>query len=182
MNLKKAKVLLVDDNHYSLELILQILLGFRIQQTITCTSSVEARTVVESQNLDLIIADVEMPDEDGVALTEYVRSLTRLPNFTTPIILVAAHASIDAVTRARDAGANLVITKPVAPAILLSRIDWLARSNREFVRSENYRGPDRRFKNKPLPDGIEERRADMFALTAALDRKMSQDEVDSLFG
>jgi CheY-like chemotaxis protein len=182
LDLRKAKTLVVDDNPTSLDLMAQILMGFRIQQTKSCTSAAEARELIGTTAFDLIIIDAEMPDEDGVRLTRHVRQHRDLPNFTAPIILVSANTPREKILGARDAGANMVVKKPIAPAILLSRIEWLARNTREFVTTDSYSGPDRRLKNLPLPEGVEERRADAIALTATPDRAMSQDDVDSLFG
>lgn len=180
--MRRSKVLLVDDNPHSLDLMAQVLRGFRVGETITCRSADEAREAVTTQSFDLLIIDGEMPGEDGISLTLSIRSEPKLPNFTTPIVFVSAYTPIDKVERARDAGANLVVKKPIAPAILLSRIEWLARQTRDFVKADGYCGPDRRFKNKPPPDGEPERRANAIALTADMDRKMSQDDIDALFG
>lgn len=182
MDLQKARVLLVDDNAQSLELLTQVLLGFRVEKTSPCRTPAEARDLLATAIFDLIIIDGEMPGEDGISLTQYIRREPDLPNFTAPIILVSGHTPKDKVIRARDAGANIIVKKPIAPVVLLSRIEWLARSAREFVSTPTYCGPDRRYQHLPLPEGLDERRSDTIALTANLDRAMSQNEVDSLFG
>jgi DNA-binding response OmpR family regulator len=61
--------------------------------------------------------------------------------------------------RARDAGANFVLTKPIAPNLLLQRIMWIGRDARPFVELESYVGPDRRFSLDGPPDGAPDRRA-----------------------
>ncbi len=182
LDLRKAKTLIVDDNSTSLDLMSQILLGFRIQHTKTCTSAKEAREMLGGTAFDLIIIDAEMPEEDGIQLTRHIRQQPAAPNFTAPIVLVSASTPREKILSARDAGANIVVKKPIAPAVLLSRIEWLARNTREFVTTDSYCGPDRRLKAMPLPEGVAERRADAIALTATPDRAMSQDDVDSLFG
>lgn len=182
LDLRKARTLVVDDNSTSLDLMSQILLGFRVQNAKTCNSAKEARELLAGAAFDLIIIDAEMPDEDGLGLTRHIRQQPAGPNFTAPIILVSASTPREKILEARDAGANIVVKKPIAPAVLLSRIEWLARNTREFVTSTTYCGPDRRVKNLPLPDGVQERRADAIALSATPDRAMSQDDVDSLFG
>lgn len=84
--------------------------------------------------------------------------------------------------RARDSGATMVLKKPISPSNLANCMEWLARSKREFVNSPTYFGPDRRFRKQAPPDGQPERRAEAIALTSTLDRAMSQDDIDSLFG
>jgi len=182
MDLGRLSVLLVDDNTPSLDLMQQILAGFRVGRVTSCRRPEEAWEHASRTRFDLIVLDGEMPDEDGISLARRLRAHAGLPNFTAPIILVSAHTPQEKVFQVRDAGANLVIKKPIAPAVLLSRIQWLARSPRQFITSETYNGPDRRIRRMPLPEGQEERRADALALTANADHAMSQDEVDALFG
>lgn len=182
IDLSRSSFLVIDDSAPSLDIMYQILTGFRVGKVRTCKSPEEARDLLARARFDLVLVDGEMPNEDGIFVTRHVRSNPDLPNFSTPIILVSTHTPIDKVHRARDAGANLVVKKPVAPGILLSRIQWLGRSSRQFIISEGYCGPDRRVRKMPLPEGQAERRAQAIALTANADHAMSQDEIDSLFG
>ena len=182
LNLSKSAFLLLDDNQQSLDIIMQILNGFRVGHTRACLDVREARQFAATGRFDVIIVDGEMPDEDGISIARHLRSNADQPNFTSPIIMVSAHTPRERVIRARDAGANIVIRKPIAPSVLLSRIQWLGQRPREFIVSGGYCGPDRRMRNVRLPDGQPERRAAAIALTSDGERQMSQDEVDSLFG
>jgi hypothetical protein len=58
----------------------------------------------------------------------------------------------------RDAGANFTIAKPITPKIVLERILWAAKEDRQFIECETYLGPDRRFKNDGPPSGAKGRR------------------------
>ncbi|MBS0295626.1 MAG: response regulator [Proteobacteria bacterium] len=182
LNLRKTRILLVDDNPHSLDLVLQVLLGFRVPQPRCCASAEESRGLLEFESFDLILADCEMPNEDGLSLTRYVRSRRDQLNFTAPIVLMSGSTSFQRISAARDAGANMVVRKPISPGVLMDRILWLARVSRPFITSDAYCGPDRRFKSHILPPGVEERRAEALALTASPERALSQTEVDSLFG
>ncbi|WP_339873689.1 response regulator [uncultured Brevundimonas sp.] len=181
-DLQKARILVVDDNPTSLEMISQIMMGFRVLKLKPCRSAEEARGFVATERFDLILIDFEMPDEDGPSLVRYIRSDSKQPNHTAPILMLNGTTSLNTISRARDAGANMVVKKPIAPAILLDRIKWIARNNRDFVGSTTYCGPDRRFRNLPLSDGTRERRADALALIADPSRAMSQDDISALFG
>ncbi|MFN3584502.1 response regulator [Phenylobacterium sp.] len=182
LDLRKAKVLLVDDNPQSLELMTQVLMGFRVGRITACRSAEEARESASAVPYDLLIIDDEMPEEDGISLTRHIRRQPEGPNFTAPIVMVSGNTPLEKVITARDAGANMIVKKPIAPGVLLSRIEWLARNNRQFVTTESYCGPDRRIKQQLLPEGIPERRSSAIALVSNPVRAMSQDEVDSLFG
>lgn len=182
LDLRKARALLVDDNPQSLELLSQVLAGFRLKQLQSCLSAEEARSLVAREKFDLILIDFAMPGEDGLHLARHIRSESSLPNQTAPILILHGYTPVEMVMRARDAGANMIIRKPVAPSVLLSRIEWIARNNRAFVDSGAYRGPDRRIRNVPLSPETPERRADALALVVDPGRAMSQDDVTALFG
>ena len=123
-----------------------------------------------------------MPDETGLDLVNHFRSDPRSRNYSLACILLSSHASQDKVAHARDAGCNFVVSKPITPAVLLGRIEWIAREGRAFVTSDGYRGPDRRFKSGPLPAGQQERRAEALRMMAEPEKALSQDEISSLFG
>lgn len=182
LNLRQASVLAVDDNPMSLDLLKQILNGFRIKNLKECSSADEARKIIAIEPFDLLLIDGEMPAQSGIDLTRFVRSRVDETNFTVPIMIVTAFTPPTTIREARDNGANMVVSKPVSPATLLSRIEWIARSERAFIVADTYCGPDRRFRRSGLPGGIEERRADAIALTSEPEREMSQSDLDSLFG
>ncbi len=182
LDLKGAKVLAVDDNPQSLAILVQTLLGFGVRDPTQVRNGPDAMRLLASETFDVVIVDGEMPDQDGFDLAQAIRRETSGANYTVPIMLLTSFTPRHKVMRARDVGINLVVTKPIVPSALLARLEWLARNNRQFVTSDGYCGPDRRFKKKPLPEGITERRADEIKLVAQPERAMSQDEIDSVFG
>jgi len=182
LDLRKIRALVVDDNPQSLELLSQILSGFRLGKLTTCPSAEEARALVSRERFDLILIDFAMPGEDGLHLARHIRSEPALPNHTAPILILHGYTPEHMVMEARDAGANMVVRKPVAPAVLLSRIEWIARDTRNFVESAGYCGPDRRLRTVPLTAGVPERRSEALALVGDPTRAMSQDDITALFG
>lgn len=182
LDLRNTKALVVDDNPQSLELLSQILSGFRLGKLSACQSPDEARSLVARERFDIILIDFAMPDEDGLNLARHIRSESSLPNQTAPILILHGYTPEHMVIQARDAGANFIVKKPVAPAVLLSRIQWIARDTRQFVESAGYSGPDRRIKAIPQSPGKPERRKDALALVNDPERAMSQDDISALFG
>jgi CheY-like chemotaxis protein len=182
IDLRSTRVLVVDDHAQSLELLSQMLLGFGVSEVVACRSPQEAWAEVTSKRFDLILLDLDMPGDDGLSVTRRIRREADHPNGTAPIVILSGHTPLEGVHEARDAGANLVVRKPVAASELLSRIIWLARTPRRFVSCANYCGPDRRFKNGPPPVDVGERRVEDRALASAPERALSQADVDTLFG
>ena len=181
LDLSRASVLVVEDSPQAMEVLSQILMGFGVKNATKCISFREADPMLVSKRFDLVIADDGSFSEAGVEMVRRTRSDPAGVNYTAPIVVLGASASETRVAKVRDAGANFIIVKPVAPSILLDRIEWIARDTRSFVTSDTYRGPDRRFRSGVAPDGGAERRADALRLLAAPDRAMGQDEIDSLF-
>ena len=65
----------------------------------------------------------------------------------------------------RETGSHFVVTKPLAPIVVLERIIWIAREGRGFLLSDDYVGPDRRFARKDPPKNHpRRRREDMEAI------------------
>ena len=182
LDLSKTSALVVDDNPQSLDLLSQILSGFRLGELKSCQTAGEARSLIAHAKFDLILIDFAMPGEDGLHLARHIRSEPSLPNHTAPILILHGYTPEHMVLQARDAGANMIVRKPVAPAILLSRIQWIARDTRHFVECEGYCGPDRRIRSMPLSPEIPERRRDALALVDDPERAMSQDDISALFG
>jgi len=61
---------------------------------------------------NLILADLIMPKMDGIDLTRKLRKLTKYED--TPIFIVSSAAKDDNKQKAKDAGANGWITKPIS--------------------------------------------------------------------
>jgi len=113
-----ASVLIVDDD----TLILEVLSGMlqRAGFATTCHSSpLEALAVVELDQPDVIIADLVMPEVNGIAFLEM--SIARSPGSAR--ILCTAHTDSDVVMQAVNAGqVNRIIPKPPSEVELVSAV------------------------------------------------------------
>ena len=119
---------------------------------------------------------------DGYDFVRWLRRDAPPELIFTPVIMLTGHAPRSMVEKSRDSGANFILTRPFTPEILLQRIFWVARDERQMVKAANYVGPDRRFKNLGPPLGIKGRRKDDLSthVGAATDPNMDQNEVDML--
>lgn len=158
-NLEDAVTMVVDDSPFSMTLTSSALSGFGIRPAHALGSGREAKQILQEKPIDLLIVDTALPDIDGFELAHWLRRSAPNQNAFIPIILTASHIRRSQLKRARDCGANFVVTKPFSAGMLLERILWIARDNRPFLEVGDYFGPDRRVRNEPW-DG-EERRAAM---------------------
>jgi len=183
INLDKARALVVDDNPQSLDIIVGVLTSFGLRNLVRKASGLEAQDELKYQTFDLVLANGALPELDGYDLTRWLRREADEANRMTPVILLTSHTRRSLVEKARDCGANFIVTKPVSPAVMLERILWVARGDRLFIECEAYVGPDRRWRNLgppvEFPDG--RRRDDKsIELGESGGQNMSQDELDAL--
>ena len=158
INLAGAVTMVVDDSSFSAEITTGALLGFGIRTRHSCRSAPEAMSILRDAEVDLLVVDCEMPGMDGFELVQWLRR-SGPPNAFVPVIMTAAHIRRSMVDRARNCGANYIVTKPFSAASLLERIVWVARDSRPFLEVGDYFGPDRRFREGAPPE--QERRADV---------------------
>jgi CheY-like chemotaxis protein len=178
--MKGLKVMLVDDSQPCLDIMGRILSSFGARDYVACKSVGEAADRLALEAFDLLIADGEMPEQDGFDLTERVRRDNDGPNFTIPILLASAYTPRSKIERAKNIGANMVVVKPIVPDVLLGRIEWMAKTAQQYVDGPGYRGPCRR-ENTPASLGADDRRVDADRLMTQPERELSQADVDNLF-
>jgi CheY-like chemotaxis protein len=158
INLEKVEVLLVDDSVPSLNLLSQVLLGFGVGNLTRADGARAAQTLLRERTFDLVISATNMAGVDGYELVKWLRRGALEANRYLAVILVSGHTPPSQVFKGRDAGANFTIAKPITPKVVLERILWAAKEDRQFIECETYLGPDRRFKNDGPPSGAKGRR------------------------
>lgn len=120
-DVSEAHLLIVDDD----ERIRGLLQKFLIRNGFWVTAArdaVHARRILSGLEFDLIVLDVMMPGEDGVALTRSLRE-----TLTTPILLLTAKGETEDRITGLEAGADDYLAKPFEPKELLLRINAILR-------------------------------------------------------
>ena len=182
INLEQTVVLLVDDNRMSLDILNSAFMGFGVRERLRVDAIDEAVRLMKARTIDLVVIDAGLPDDGTREFLLWLRREAPEPMCFTPVVVVLGHTTRASVMRVRDCGANFVVTKPISAGTLLSRVVWIARERRPFLKGEAYCGPDRRFHNLGIPPGIEGRRAEdlSFEVGGAVDPNLSQTEVDMM--
>ena len=113
---QEAHLLVVDDDERLRDLLRRYLIesGFRVT---AAADAVEARARLQSMAFDLLIIDVMMPGENGLALTESLRQTSAVP-----ILLLTAMAEASNRIDGLERGADDYLTKPFEPRELVLRI------------------------------------------------------------
>lgn len=114
-------LLIVDDDKRIRDLLQRYLRerGFRVT---AASDSLEARRKLEGLDFDLLIADVMMPGESGIALTKSLRQDRKFP-----IIVLTALTEAESRIEGLEAGADDYLGKPFDPRELVLRINNILR-------------------------------------------------------
>ena len=123
-NLKNKRVLVVDDSAGSRAALTDILESLSFQVT-TVTSGEEALEQISAssteEGFELVFMDWKMPGADGLETTRRIRSFSGQVG-STMILMVTAHGRGDVEARARAAGVDGFLAKPVHASMLLDAI------------------------------------------------------------
>jgi len=125
------KVLAVDDDPVSLEVLSSILKDHNYEVLATNTAKNAIDMLKNEQDIELIISDVMMPKIDGFDFLRRLKTDKRLQKI--PVILCTALSQENAVSKGIDSGASHYITKPIKEKILLDKIDKVYEATPGFV-------------------------------------------------
>ena len=140
MKLDEMDVLIVDDDEVLLETATETLesLGLKAEQA---SSGLEALGMIKHRHeigkgYDIVIVDLKMPDIDGVETIRRIRS--EIDN-NTPILLISAYEWADIEKKAKEAGANGFLSKPLFRSTLYDKInDILGREAKSIEPESDY--------------------------------------------
>ncbi len=113
------RILVVDDNDQTLQLIGYILRG-QGYEVVNAMSGSDALKVAMSDRPDLVVLDLMMPDMDGLEVCRLMRADPRLAPI--PIVILTAKSHPSERAEGLRAGADDYITKPVDPVDLAVRV------------------------------------------------------------
>jgi DNA-binding NtrC family response regulator len=112
-------ILIVDDERDMLQLLQRTLTPDLQCHIETAESSGKALEILEQRQFDLILADIKMPDMDGLELLDAIK----MENREQTIVMMTAYGSVDTAVEAIRKGAYDFITKPFDHDTLIVRLE-----------------------------------------------------------
>jgi CheY-like chemotaxis protein len=118
----KPTILLVEDNELNRDMLSRRLIR-RGYAVIIALDGAQGHAMACSENPDLILMDIGLPDMDGWQVTRLLKSNPQTREI--PIIALTAHALVTDREKAREVGCDDYDTKPVEFARLIQKIETL---------------------------------------------------------
>jgi CheY-like chemotaxis protein len=121
---RSLRVLVAEDRLVNQKLVVGLLkkLG---HQAVLANNGREAVEATESQQIDLILMDIQMPEMDGLEATRIIRERERRTGSHTPIIAVTAHVLPEDREKCRVAAMDDYVSKPIRFQTLAAAIERL---------------------------------------------------------
>jgi len=110
-------ILIVDDSVININILESILDKYDV---IVATDGETALSILEDEEVNLILLDIVMPDMDGYEVCKRVKNSEHTKNI--PIIFTTSKTDEDSIEVAYDCGASDYVVKPFKPKELLARV------------------------------------------------------------
>lgn len=118
----KLRVLVVDDMATMRRIVINLLcdVGFSKENISEADDGKTAKAFLESNEVDFIVTDWNMPEVKGIDLLRWVRAQER--HAKTPVLMVTAEAKKEQIVEAAQAAVNGYIVKPFNAKTLNTKI------------------------------------------------------------
>ncbi len=128
----KPNILCIEDHPDNMMLIRRLFRpdGYNL---IEAKTGLQGLSIAESEELDLVLLDINLPDIDGYEIARRIRSSSRLELTQIPIIALTANAMKGDAQKAISAGCTRYMSKPINIVELVETVD-------AFVHEETQRG------------------------------------------
>jgi two-component system cell cycle response regulator DivK len=115
-------ILYIEDNPDNMRLVQRALesRGYRLLQAKNGLVGVQ---MAESESVDLILLDINLPDIDGYEVARRLRASSKRELASTPIIAVTANALKGDAEKALEAGCDVYMSKPINIRELWARVE-----------------------------------------------------------
>ncbi|MEO5374070.1 MAG: response regulator [Alphaproteobacteria bacterium] len=164
-SIENLKFLIIDPNKHMQFLFKTVLRALGARDFESSDNSVAAVSLLNSFRPDIVITELVTTPMDGIEFTKVVRRGKEIQNPFVPIIMATAMAEARVVVMARDSGITEFLVKPISATSLYRRIHSIIDTPRDFVRTAEYFGPDRRRHQTEISP--KRREADRLAAEAA---------------
>lgn len=124
---KGLHFLVVDDSKSMRRIIARTLKDMGCAEVHETDSARKALELMESEQVDFIVSDWNMPGMKGIEFLQQVRAMDRFKEI--PFLMVSAEAKTENLMDAIKAGVSNYLTKPFTPELLMRKIEAILDAN-----------------------------------------------------
>ena len=126
-------VAVIDDSKTMQGIIRSMLNAMKVRRVRLFDSTEAALHSMLHEPPNLIICEWKAGLVSGHQLLRMVRARFMEPLCYVPVIILTATPTRAIIDKAMGSGANLIVVKPISPAVMQERISWLQRDQRQLV-------------------------------------------------
>ena len=115
-------ILYIEDNPDNMLLVRRVLQA-RGYCVLEAKNGTDGLAIAESQDVDLILLDINLPDIDGYEVIRQLRISAKQELIHVPIIVITANALKGDAEKALTAGCNVYMSKPINIREFLARVE-----------------------------------------------------------
>ena len=115
-----TRILIVEDHPASLEL-LQYLLGAAGYETLQATDGGDAIALMQTERLDLVICDMQLPEISGYEVAKFLKGDPALRGI--PIVAVTAFSMVGDRDKVLSSGFDGYFSKPIEPENFVAQME-----------------------------------------------------------
>jgi PleD family two-component response regulator len=116
--LQRKKVLVIDDDPFTLELLRKMLRS--ICNVVTATNGADGLEIIETSDIDLVLLDWMMPEMDGISVL--INLMSNEETKDVPVLFISSKTDQTSIDRALSVGAKDYITKPFHKKDLINTV------------------------------------------------------------
>ena len=152
LELKSAKILIVDDQEYNISLLERILSRAGFGQLYSTMDPYQIEKMLGEVNPDIILLDLHMPGMDGLQALKLIREQAGANNYL-PVLMLTADMTSEAKQEVLQAGVNDFLTKPYDRMEVILRINNLLKTRQLHMQLQQH--------NNTLENSVRERTAEL---------------------
>ncbi|MGE3303423.1 MAG: response regulator [Hyphomonadaceae bacterium] len=155
-----SRALVLDDDAH-----MRMLLGVLLRQdgvdSVAVSTAAEATAALGGvERFAVALVDVDLQGDDGLDMVRALRRDRVSRNWRIPVVVISGWGNPAVIQRARDAGADGFLLKPITARALTDKIEAATRRRRAFIDAPDFCGPDRRVGENGDYPGPERRHGD----------------------
>lgn len=104
--------------------------GYQVYQAFSCF---EGKNIIESNSIDLIILDVNLPDHDGFSFCKWVKS-----KYSLMVLFLSARDLESDLLKGYELGGDDYVTKPFSLKVLMKKIAVMLSKNKQNIFQDDF--------------------------------------------